>query len=333
MAPRFVLSEHDQPWTEDQVIKAIAFNFHHARREIDATDGGRIWAALNEVKDSNWILDQAIDDLLEGINRFAHRSQYQDFWSRVNANNREEYTKNVKRFLFNASSALAALVDHTRNFLRSYPVPGEPEARSMAFKDDNLHRFLFDLRNYSLHWKPAQANWNIATSAGETGVSRTVAFLLSRDELAEWSCWKSEAKEFLDSQPERVDVRELFIEYQLRARKFHSWLQTAAIITHYTNIRKYLEYKKWHDRFHELCTWNAVAAFRDIKRDPYELLRDYLSPREIEHIYSLELKSDEQINRLIDLVDLEQAVDGPLRARLQEFLRHTPRSSSGEEAG
>ena len=203
----------------------------------------------------------------------------------------------------------------------------------MAFKDDNLHRFLFDLRNYSLHWKPVQANWNIDTAAGETGVSRTVAFLLSKDELSEWSCWKSEAKEFLDSQPERVDVRELFIEYQLRARTFHSWLQTAAIFTHYTHVRQYLEYKKWHDRFHELCTWDAVAAFRTIKRDPYELLRDYLSPREFEHIYSLELKSDEQINRLIDLVDLDQAVDGPLRARLQEFLRQHPRSSSGEEAG
>ena len=333
MAPSFLLSEHDQPWTEGQVHKAIASNFQQAIREIDASDGGRIWAALNEVKDSHWILDQAIDDLLEGINRFAHRSQYQDFWNRVNVDIREDHTKNIKRFLFNASSALAALVDHTRNFLRSYPVPGEPEARRIAFKEDNLHRFLFDLRNYSLHWKPAQANWNIVTDVTETGASRTVAFLLSKDELGEWSCWKSEAKEFLDSQPERINVRELFIEYQKRARKFHSWLQTAAIITHHINIRQYLEYKKWHHGFHVLWKWNVVADLRDTKRDPYEYLRNYLSPREIEHIFSLELRSDEQINRMIDLVDLDQAVDAPLRARLQEFLRQTPRSSYGEEAG
>lgn len=333
MAPRLVLSDHSQPWTKDQIAKAIAFSFQQAKRDIDATDGGRVWAALKEVKDSHWILDQAIDDLLEGINRFSHQSQYQDFWSRVNENSREKHTSNIKRFLFNASSSLAALVDHTRNFLRSYPVPGELEERGMAFKDDKLHRFLFDLRNYSIHWKPAQANWNIATTAGEAGGSRTVSFLLSKTELAEWSGWKSEAKEFLDLQPEKIDVRELFIEYQLRARKFHSWLQTAAKITHYTNIRQYLEYKKWHDGFHEQWTWNAVAAFRGTRRDPYELLNDYLSPREIEHVYSLELKSDEQINRLIDLVDLNQAVDAFLRARLQEFLRQTPSPSYDEEAG
>jgi len=332
MAPRFVLSEYEEPWTEDQVGKAIAFNFQQARREIDATTGGRMWSALTEVKDSHWILDQAIDDLLEGINRFAHRSQYQEFWLRINEDNRGVHTKNIKRFLFNASSALAALVDHTRNFLKSYPVPGEAEARRMAFMEDNLHRFLFDLRNYSLHWRPAQANWNISMAAGKTGVSRTVAFLLSKAELLEWSGWKSEAREFLVTQPEKFDVRELFIEYQSRVRKFQSWLQTAATMTHYTDLRQYLEYKKWHERFHDRWQWNAVAAYRGMKRDPYELLRDYLSPQEIEHIYSFELKSDEQVNRLIDLVDIHQAMDVPLRAKLQEFLRQAPNSCHGEEA-
>lgn len=291
-----------------------------------------MWSALNEVKDSHWILDQAIDDLLEGINRFSHRSQYQDFWLRVNQDSRDKFTKNIKRLLFNASSALAALVDHTRNFLKSYPVPGEAEARRMAFKEDYLHRFLFDLRNYSLHWKPAKANWNISMAAGKTGVSRTVVFLLSKAELLEWSSWKSEAREFMDSQPEGFDVCELFIEYQSRARQFQSWLQTAATMTHYTDLRQYLEYKKWHERFHEFWQWNAIAAYREMKRDPYELLRHYLSPYEIEHIYSFQPRSDEQINRLIDLVDLHQAVDGPLRTKLQEFLRQTPHSGHSEEA-
>jgi len=123
MAPRFVLSEHQEPWTENQVGKAIGFDFQKARREIEATRGGRIWSALIEVKDSHWILDQAIDDLLEGINRFAHRSQYQEFWLRINEDSRDEYTKNIKRFLFNASSALAALVDHTPPAFRKDDTP------------------------------------------------------------------------------------------------------------------------------------------------------------------------------------------------------------------
>ena len=169
-------------------------------------------------------------------------------------------------------------------------------------------------------------------AAGKTGVSRTVVFLLSKAALMEWKGWKTEAREFLDSQPEGFDVRELFIEYQSRARKFQSWLQTAAIMAHYTDLRQYLEYKKWHERFHDSWQWNAIAAYREMKRDPYELLQDYLSPRSIEHIYSFQLKSDEQITRLIELVDLHQAVDEPLRIKLQEFLRQAPHSCHGEEA-
>lgn len=332
MALRFILSEHEEPWSEDQVGKAIAFDFQKAKREIDGTTGGRMWSALKEVKDSHWILDQAIDDLLEGFNRFAHRSQYREFWLRINEDSRDEYTKNIKRYLFNASSALSALVDHTRNFTRKYPVPGEADARLKAFKEDNLHRFLFDLRNYSLHWRPAQANWNISMAAGKAGVSRTVEFLLSKSTLLEWNCWKAAAIEFLDSQPEKVDVRELFIEYQSRARNFQSWLQTAATVAHYTDLRQYLEYKKWHERFHDSWQWNAVAAYRETTRDPYELLQDYLTPREIEHIYSFNLKSDEQIDRMIELVDLHEVVDDPLRSKLQEFLRQVPLSCVDEEA-
>ena len=51
-------------------------------------------------------------------------------------------------------------------------------------------------------------------AAGQTDVTRTVAFLLSKAKSLEWSGWKSEAREFLDSQPEKFDVRELFIENQ-----------------------------------------------------------------------------------------------------------------------
>lgn len=329
---RFLLSEHEEPWTEEQVIKAVAFDFQKARRDIDGTTGGRIWAALGEVKDSHWILDHAIDDLLEGINRFSHRSQYQEFWLRINEDERDEYTRNVKRYLFNASSALSALVDHTRSFTETYPVPDVAEMRRKIFREDNLHRFLFDLRNYSLHWRPAQVNWNISIDAGKAGVSRTVQFLLSKSTLLEWNGWKSEAIEFLSSRPEKFDVRELFVEYQSRARAFQSWLQTAATFSHYPDLRQFFEYKKWHDRFNDSWQWNAVAASRGMKRDPYELLQDYLAPRAIEHIYSYHLKSDEQIDRIIELVDLHESVDDSLRAKLREFLRQAPRSCSSEEA-
>lgn len=41
-------------------------------------------------------------------------------------------------------------------------------------------------------------------AAGKTGVSRTVAFLLSKADLLEWSGWKSEAREFF-----RLSAREI----------------------------------------------------------------------------------------------------------------------------
>ncbi|WP_143594090.1 hypothetical protein [Synechococcus sp. BO 8801] len=331
LVQRFLLSEHEEPWTEEQVIKAVAFDFQKARRDIDGTVGARIWAALGEVKDSHWILDHAIDDLLEGINRFSHRSQYQDFWLRINEDERDEYTRNMKRNLFNASSALTALVDHTRNFSRAYPVPYIAEMRRKIFGEDNLHRFLFDLRNYSVHWRPAQANWNISVAAGEAGVSRTVQFLLSKSTLLEWNGWKSDAIEFLKSRPEKFDVRELFVEYQSRAREFQSWLQSAATFSHYPHLRQFFEYKRWHERFLDSCEWNAAVAFRGMTKEPYELLQDYLTPRAIEVIYSYDLKSDEQIDRIVALVDLYDAVDDSLRAKLHDFLRQAPHSSSGEE--
>lgn len=70
--------------------------------------------------------------------------------------------------------------------------------------DSLIHGNSERLGNYSLHWRPAQSNWNITMAAGKTGVSRTVAFLLSKADLLEWSGWKSEAREFF-----RLSAREI----------------------------------------------------------------------------------------------------------------------------
>lgn len=43
-------------------------------------------------------------------------------------------------------------------------------------------------------------------------------------------------------------------------------------MSHYTGPRQYLEFKKWHERFHDLWKWNAFVAYREMMRAPYKLL-------------------------------------------------------------
>ena len=140
--------------------------------------------------------------------------------------------REVTRRAHNFVAAALTLVDHTRIFMREnysdLPIAAHYQSKVEADLASNpLVRFVKDLRNYMLHkgLPNSEMYLNFKSDANrpdggllETGIRIKTAPLL------EWDNWSNEARRYIESCGEFVDLRTMAENYTDKILAFHSWL-------------------------------------------------------------------------------------------------------------
>lgn len=302
------------PWNHSFIQEAIFKNFTDARAAIEDTDGGRLWRTLQELDESVYVLETNISDLLDEISLFADRSKNPNFWHQGDGSEADRHTLEVKRKLSNCTAALMALVDHARNFTRTWPVPNYSDELKKHFSCPGLHEFLQCLRNYNTHWRIAQTNWTISRGSEEN--SRQARFLVTKGELLAWGGWKAEAKKYIDGIAESVDVYEVFSAYRSHVQKFYAWHRGEALREYNATLRPYLEYKRLYEGISKKYHWNLVISHVPKTLNPLQYLAQYLPARFVERVLALPYQSKQQVDELIRLLDMDEFCDEALREKV-----------------
>ncbi|MGX5851027.1 hypothetical protein ACWGTO_28590 [Mesorhizobium sp. PL10] len=291
--------------------------------------GRKIWERYNSYLVSSRVFDRAFADLFKAIARFEE-AVGRDIFDRSNELELQDIEADVQKELFAATSAAHSLVDHSRRIQKIATLAGHDAKRVDCLGDDGLHDFVIALRTLLHHLHAVEAGWNI-TNDFERG--KTAGFMLRRRALqsainqskASFTAEQHKGiQRFMAAAPESIDVRAAFEEYQRRSGAFRSWFGEALRGDGLVALRDYerciAENKKRSIRM----MWNAlVGNWLNWKEPPrlYNHLPRYLTSDEIAELYALPLRSREQIDRLIDLVDREQACDDALRERIHRLFQ------------
>lgn len=302
------------PWTRDDIERAIFANFTDAREAIEETPGGRLWHSFADLQDSLWVLQQAVTDLLDEISLFAGRSLDPSFWHKTESNEADSHTRAVKRYIFNATSSVMALVDHARNFQKSYPVDGYDAKRDKSFAIPGLHNFLQCFRNYNTHWRVAEANWSINKNF-LTG-AREARFVISKGELNRWSGWCARAREYINSAPDPIDVYNVFSEYRKSVQDFYSWHNGAVLDQYAGTYQPYLEYKRLYEGLQKKCYWNMLISHAPESVNPYAFVGRHLTKKQVESVLALEHRSEAQVDAVITMLGMKDFCSPELRAKV-----------------
>lgn len=201
------------PWTHQDIKTAISHNFMDVQPSIDQTDGGKIWNSLKELDDTIWIFSTSAAELIDEICVFGERSKATNFWDKTNEKNSEMYVREVKRKLYYCTSAVMTLVDIARNFSNRCHIDGLQDKRIEIFSTPGLHDFLQNLRNFSTHWRIAQANWQINFDF-QSGV-RTTHFVIGKEELLAWGGWAVKAREYIHQSGDSIDLLNVLSQYKI----------------------------------------------------------------------------------------------------------------------
>lgn len=300
-----------RPWTKEQIVVSTFRDLVRTQETIDSLPGGKISSELDAIHLSLNVFLDATYDLLSSINLFKGESERPDFWNRTRRTDLERLELRIQRGVFSATMAAMALVDHSRIFATDYPVELYQEKVKENFSEDSLHRFIQSLRNFMTHFRIAKSNWVVKWDKQ----GRSVFFILTAKDLNKWDGWDSPSKSYIESNPEGINVEQLFNEYSNRIELFHDWFRSQVWEKNSEDLREYFACKRVYNAVNAGSMWNLLIkqVFHQKKINPYMYLDRYLSDNEIQEILSLPFRSKQQVDRIIELVDEYGACDEELR--------------------
>ncbi|NTU50155.1 MAG: hypothetical protein HGA87_04605 [Desulfobulbaceae bacterium] len=313
-----VIWSAERPWTYDQIRISSFRDFQLAQKTIDSLPGGLIAADLEDMRLSLAIFLDATKDLLSSINLFKSESESPNFWDRPGREGKEALLIRIQRGIFSATMSAMALVDHSRIFARKYPVAQYDDKVKECFSGNCLHAFVQQFRNFMTHVRIMKSNWLIKHD--EHG--RSVFFLLSQDDLSKWNKWDETSKFYIASNPEGVNIEQLYEEYSKQVKFFHDWLRSQMWKKHSEELHEFYSCKKTYATINSECSWNVLIkqVFLPKKIDPYIYLDKYLSKEETEEVLSYPYKSKKQVDRIIEIVDEHDACNEELRQSVYQLF-------------
>ncbi len=135
----------------------------------------------------------------------------------------------VARRLHNYVSAVFSLVEATRKFGRKHYsdtdfIKDFDERVQRDFGEAPLHRFLQDLRNYTLHNRlPATKAVSGFTRCEDGETDFYSSFKLNVEKLRKWNGWKARAREYIKALGSEADLADIIDAYEPVVTGFHKW--------------------------------------------------------------------------------------------------------------
>lgn len=144
------------------------------------------------------------------------------------ARNAERLLDEVDRLLHNYLASALSLRDHTLRVRRKYAkAAGWEEAyvehERQIFLNDPVCSFVQKLRHYCLHFRLPIARGQLSgeVTDGQWNMSGSVNLLKSN--LLAWEDWKAPAKAYLDSAPDKIDLKDVVRQYTDSVNTFNAW--------------------------------------------------------------------------------------------------------------
>ncbi len=177
--------------------------------------------------------------------------------------------REINRRFHNFLAASKTLIDHTRVFMADHYANTDllsqyQERIKHDLAEDELCRFVQDLRNYALHYELPISIMNFKYTRDE---GATTGVYIVTHELQQWSGWSAPSMNFLAQQREEIFPLKIVNDYSAKIEAFHQWLDAALDSHHASDIAELItlqdEFKRnQHSAFarHISCTRQQERA-------------------------------------------------------------------------
>jgi hypothetical protein len=298
--------------------------------------GFKIWRRWKSYLAALALFERAMADLFDAINALVAAMREENLFARPHRHRLDEGVLRVHKELFAAGNAAHSLKDHASYRLQDVVQIAAFKAKlAEHFGHDGLHDFVIGLRTITHHIDVVEPNLHITRRFGSNGDA--IAFHLDREKLrAIVDSVKADSgkyqinkpgRVYLDKAPAKIDVRCTYEDYLRRARGFHGWFRGLLESQPPAELQDFERCLKANSDMAERTWWKALLGNWlnwDIPPNPYDHLARFLTAEQLEEVNRLPKKSQQQVDKIVALVDDNGACDDELRQRAYELFRRAP---------
>lgn len=305
------------PWSDEVLVAAAWKDFCQAQDWVDEHPGCDFNERLNSLQAVLRIFNRAADSISAELARFHVEANGGHLFRRNRKTELDAFEERFRELLYVFASSAMTLVDQSRVLGKKAEVPGYDNHVADTFSLDPQHRFIQELRVDVIHVALHRPGWRLTSGSGE---ERTSKFMLWPKQLKRADKYNAQARQYLQEHSDGIDFGHLVAEYTRRVQEFHAWLHKAVELAVGPTIA---DYRRCAGRIKAVSSrsfWNIILKQVLIsgKRDPYSYLDQFLTQNEHEEVMSLPLRTRQQVDRIIDLVDEYGACDEELRKTVYE---------------
>jgi hypothetical protein len=306
--PNYTLGE--LPWSQSTLRSFLFKKSLAVYKYIKEHPGYQYLSDLEALEFSLSLYKQSAGEHFKAVNEFENLARNLNFTHRDNATQFQKVEFNIRKTIFNYSTAMMSLVNHIRKIDNNQTVKFPSHT---IFSTDARHRFLQDLRNCLAHVKSIKPDWQISYDKNRKTMAK---YLFKTSVLLEYKEWSRLARHFIESNSDEIDIRKTinehyikFMTHQLHVLKAYS-SATSKDIDEYKGYERFLKGIGARQLWFILLQQIAIPS----KIDPYPKLPLYLTRDEIISITRLNHKSTAQVDKIIQYVDEYNICNEELRS-------------------
>ena len=163
--------------------------------------------------------------------------------SEANKEAGDQAHKEINRLFHNFLASAKTLIEHTRIFVNKHyddtPIQqAYSEKIKHEFAQDELCKFIQDLRNYMLHQGLPHNQMSLSFDSNNPDFESTIS--LETKKLLAWQKWSASSKVFLQAQEENIKFSSIVSPYGNKIISLHEWLHKK-LYKHHSNDLKQLK--------------------------------------------------------------------------------------------
>ncbi|WP_344965538.1 hypothetical protein [Oceanisphaera sediminis] len=212
-------------------------------KEIMDSSGMKFHNRMKSHSFSYNIFSMNLKELNEGLKLIETPQVGLKLMSEENREAGHQAHREINRLFHNFIASAKTLIEHTRIFVdKHYKDTPLHQAYAQKIKseyaEDELCRFIQDLRNYMLHQGLPHSQMSISFTRGEPDFESTIS--LETEKLISWSRWSAFSKSFLAKQSKNIKLSDLVTPYGEKINSLYEWLD-AKFLKHHSGDLKALE--------------------------------------------------------------------------------------------
>jgi hypothetical protein len=202
--------------------------FEELQKKITGHPGKPVFDALKVYDMSKFILDGNSSQLRQLICLLEDRKDPAQISGIDRRSHLQWLFGDVNRNFHNFLTAIATLVDHSRNLMKKNFVKPEHRAEyqikvEAIFASDPLAQFLKKCRNYITHYAIPQIG--LEEQFGLTGAGvESIELFIDLDHLETSFDWSAPSRQFIESNRPQIRMLKLVDDYELKSKSFYSEL-------------------------------------------------------------------------------------------------------------